>query len=42
MEKWDQLTLLLRENNLCELLNTMYENIDKQGNMIDTIYDMAT
>ena len=41
MEKWDSLTLLLRENNLRELLDTMYRNIDQERNMTDTIKDTA-
>ena len=41
MEKWDLLNLILREKNLCELLDTMYKNIDKTRNRADTIRDTA-
>ena len=41
MKKWDLLTVILRENNLVEMLDTMYRNIDKTKNMTDTIKQTA-
>ena len=39
IEKWDLLTLILRENNLLELLDSMYRNTDKVKSMTDTIIE---
>ena len=37
MEKWDELTIILKENNLNDLLDMMYVNTSKDKNMKDTI-----
>ena len=34
MEKWDNLILVLKENELDGLINDMYNNKDKNGNMM--------
>ena len=41
MEKWDMLTVILKENDLQELLELIYQNTDRHKNMIDTIKDTA-
>ena len=41
MEKWDLLTVILRDNELVELLDAMYENTDKTKSMTDTIKQAA-
>ena len=42
MEKWDMLTLILRENELHDLLELIYNNTDRTKNMTDIIYDKAS
>ena len=34
MEKWDNLIFVLKENELDGLINDMYNNKDKNGNMM--------
>ena len=41
MDKWDELTILLKENNLNNLLDIMYLNTNKDRNMKDTILESA-
>ena len=41
MEKWDLLTVILRDNELVELLDAMYELTNKTNNMTDTIKQAA-
>ena len=41
MEKWDILTLILKENDLQELLEMIYQNTDKTRDMMDIIKDTA-
>ena len=39
MEKWDQLTLILKENDLQDLLDLIYQNTDRHKDMIEIIKD---
>ena len=41
MQKWDELMILLRENKLADMLDTMYKNVSEQGSMVETIYNAA-
>ena len=41
MEKWDLLTVILRDNELVELLDAMYELTNKTNSMTDTIKQAA-
>ena len=41
MEKWDLLTVILRDNELVDLLNAMYEYTDETKSMTDTIKHVA-
>ena len=41
MEKWDMLTVILRDNELQDLLELIYNNTDRTINMMDIIWNMA-
>ena len=41
MDKWDLLTVILRDNDLVDLLNTIYEQTDETKNMKETIKHAA-
>ena len=41
MEKWDLLTVILRDNKLNELLEAIYENTEQNKSMTETIHNVA-
>ena len=41
MEKWDELTVILRDNKLDHLLDAIYEQSEQDNFMTDTILNVA-
>ena len=41
MDKWDLLTVILRDNDLVDLMNTINEQMDETKNMTETIEHAA-